>query len=44
MEKISRITLDDVLPASSREMPQEVILHEDGSATLAQEGPIDTPI
>jgi hypothetical protein len=41
---ISGLTLDDVLPASSREMPHEVILHEDGTATLAQASPIDTPI
>ncbi|MDH4445710.1 MAG: hypothetical protein QE267_11365 [Akkermansiaceae bacterium] len=40
---ISGLRLDDVLAASSREMPHEVILHEDGSATPAQEGQIDTP-
>jgi len=40
---ISGVTLDDVLPASSREMPHEVTLHEDGSATLAITGPFDTP-
>jgi hypothetical protein len=32
---ISGLTLDDVLPASSREMPHEVTLNEDGTATLA---------
>jgi hypothetical protein len=40
---ISGVTLNDVLPATSREMPNEVTLHEDGSATLAITGPIDTP-
>jgi hypothetical protein len=40
---ISGLTLDDVLPATSREMPHEVTLHEDGSATIAITGPIDTP-
>jgi hypothetical protein len=40
---ISGLTLNDVLPTTSREMPHEVILHEDGSATLAITGPIDTP-
>ncbi|MCX8497660.1 MAG: hypothetical protein ORN51_15880 [Akkermansiaceae bacterium] len=41
--EISGLTLDDVLPATSREMPNEVILHEDGSATLAQTSQIDMP-
>jgi hypothetical protein len=41
---ISGLAPDDVLPASSREMPHEVTLHEDGTATLAQASPIDTPI
>jgi len=40
---ISGLTLDDVLPAISREMPHEVTLNEDGTATLAITGSIDTP-
>jgi len=33
---ISGLTLDQVLPAADRAMPVEVILHEDGTATLAE--------
>lgn len=34
--ELSGIPLNDVLPAADREMPQEVILHEDGTATIAE--------
>jgi len=33
---ISEVPLDQVLPPADREMPVEVILHKDGTATLGK--------
>jgi hypothetical protein len=40
---ISGLTIEEVLPATDREMPVDLVFHEDGTATLAYAGVIDTP-
>ncbi len=40
---LSGIPLDDLLSPEDREMPSEVIFHEDGTATVTMTRTIDTP-
>jgi len=40
---ISGLTVEEVLPATDREMPVDLVFHEDGTGTVTMTSTIDTP-